>query len=73
MTRPRLDLPDDLARDIASIWADIDDTKHALGVYQLRLRAGIKHARMLGCSWRSIGEAIGISAQAAHEHYRRLD
>jgi hypothetical protein len=68
-----MDLPEDLASHIGTLWANIDETKATLEVYELQLKAAVKKAQMLGCSWRAIGEALGVSAQAAHEHYRYND
>ena len=32
----------------------------------------VRHARDAGASWASIGGALGVSAQAAHQRYRHL-
>lgn len=32
----------------------------------------VGHARAAGASWASIGGALGVSAQAAHQRYRHL-
>lgn len=35
------------------------------------LRAQVDAARSLGCSWQEIGDALGISRQAAHERFTK--
>jgi hypothetical protein len=37
------------------------------------LWAAVRAQRFLGESWRAIGEALGISRQAAHERFRSVD
>lgn len=32
--------------------------------------AAVQHARLYGASWQDVGEALGISRQAAWEQYR---
>lgn len=69
MTRTRAEISPDLATHIANVWAMVDETKTTLAEYERQLKTAVSKARADGASWRAIGEALGTSAQAAHERY----
>ena len=69
MTRTQANIRPDLATHIGNIWAMVDETKQTLAEYERQLKVAVSKARSEGASWRAIGEALGTSAQAAHERY----
>lgn len=69
MTRTRAEIAPELAAHIALVWCMVDETKTTLAGYEQQLKIAVSKARAEGASWRAIGEALGTSAQAAHERY----
>jgi hypothetical protein len=69
MARPRVELPDGLARQIAQLRQEITQADENLEGYRRQMTSAVFQAQALGYSWRAIGEALGISAQAAHERF----
>lgn len=64
------DTIDDLIRwrpAVARLHSAADDAKQA----DARLREAVLAARVDGCSWAVVGDAIGVSRQAAYQRFGR--
>lgn len=61
--------------DDMTLPAELDGIAKSLGNLQaaeMRLRHSVRKARLKGQSWASIGMALGVSKQAAHERFRTV-
>ncbi len=65
--------------ELVESWGELLTVGNALEA-AVAVRAGtetylielVRHAREAGASWASIGGALGVSAQAAHQRYRHV-
>jgi hypothetical protein len=64
----QIDVRPEDARDATS-FREIVAANEAVGAAEGALRVAVDNARKSGLSWSTIGAALGISKQAAHERF----
>jgi hypothetical protein len=64
----QIDVRPEDARD-ATPFREIVAASEAVGAAEEALRVAVDNARRSGLSWSTIGAALGISKQAAHERF----
>lgn len=57
------------ARELSTAEAALVDIRIQKAIFERNVLKCVKNARKAGVSWKSIGAALGVSAQAVHRKY----
>ncbi len=57
------------ARELSTVEAALVDIRIQKAIFERNVLKCVKNARKAGVSWKSIGAALGVSAQAVHRKY----
>jgi hypothetical protein len=68
-TRNQLDRVAPHVRELSAAEAALFDIRMQKAIFERNVLKCVKSARRAGVSWRNIGAALGVSAQAVHRKY----
>jgi uncharacterized NAD(P)/FAD-binding protein YdhS len=56
--------------EVADVQADLERAASTARWAETQLRRDVSEARQRGLTWQQVGDALGITKQAAHERFR---